>query len=186
MEEMTKDDAKEDEVCGIPFLDMKLIQKTDGAVESEWYTKPTDTGIIMNWYAIAPLRYKTNLVMGFVNRIWSSTTNYESFDRGCKRAKVVLIKNQYPKSWVEWQFGRAILKVYDRRSHPRDSLDRDGKRIVQKAENDTENRVKKLVFLQYRGIETERLAESLLDMGCVMKPIFYLKEDENYDTFIET
>ena len=60
------------------------------------------------------------------------------------------------------------MKVFDRR----DSLDRDGKRIVQKAENDTENRVKKLVFLQYRGIETERLAESLLDIGCVMKPIF--------------
>ena len=139
MEEMTKDDAKEDEVGRIPFLDMELIQKTDGAVESEWYTKPTDTGIIMNWYAIAPLRYKTNLVMGFVNRIWSATTNYESFDRGCKKAKVVLIRNQYPKSWVDWQFGRAILKVYDRRSHPRDSLDRDGKRIVQKAENDTEN-----------------------------------------------
>ena len=97
VDEMKKDDAKEDEVGRIPFLDMELIKKTDGTVESEWYTKPTDTGTIMNWYAIAPLRYKTNLVMGFVNRIWSATTNYESFDRGCDKTKVILIKNQYPK-----------------------------------------------------------------------------------------
>ena len=176
VDEMKKDDAKEDEVGRIPFLDMELIKKTDGTVESEWYTKPTDTGTIMNWYAIAPLRYKTNLVMGFVNRIWSATTNYESFARGCERAKVVLIQNQYPKDWIEWQFGRAIEKVYLKRSHPRDSLDSVGKIIVPKAENDTENWVKKLVFLQYRGIETERLAESLLDIGCVMKPIFTLRK----------
>ena len=117
VEEMQKDDAKEDEVGRIPFLDMELIKKTDGTVESEWYTKPTDTGTIMNWYAIAPLRYKTNLVMGFVNRIWSVTTNYESFARGCERAKVVLIQNQYPKDWIEWQVGRAIEKVYLKRSH---------------------------------------------------------------------
>ena len=54
-----------------------------------------------------------------------------------------------------------------------------------KAENDTENRVKKLVFLQYRGIETERLAESLLDIGCVMKPIFTLRIDEDHDSYAE-
>ena len=47
VEEMKKDDAKEDEVGRIPFLDMELIQKTDGTVESEWYTKPTDTGTIL-------------------------------------------------------------------------------------------------------------------------------------------
>ena len=82
IEEIRKDNENEDEVGRIHFLDMELIQKTDGSLESEWYTKPTDTGIIMNWYAIAPLRYKTNLVMGFVNRIWSATTNYEAFIRG--------------------------------------------------------------------------------------------------------
>lgn len=43
-------------------------------------------------------------------------------------------------------------------------------------ENDTENRVKNLVFLQCRGIENERLSESLLDIGCVMKPIVTLRK----------
>ena len=44
------------------------------------------------------------------------------------------------------------------------------------AENDTEARVKKLIFLQYRGIETERLAEKLVDIGCVMRPVFALRK----------
>lgn len=92
---MTKVDAKEVEVGRIPFLDKELIQKTDGAVESGWLSKPTYTGTIMKWYATAPLWYKTNLVMDFVNSIWSATTNYGSFVRACEKAKNVLTKNYY-------------------------------------------------------------------------------------------
>ena len=130
----------------------------------------------MNWYAIAPLRYKKNLVSGFVNRIWSATTSYDAFVRGCEKAKIILSNNQYPKNWVEWQVGKAIDKVYHKRSHPTDGLDKEGKKLVPMAENDTEARVKKLIFLQYRGIETERLAEKLIDIGCIIKPVFTLRK----------
>ena len=41
----------------IPFLDMLLI-RTDSKVESTWYCKPTDTGLIMNFHALAPKHYK--------------------------------------------------------------------------------------------------------------------------------
>ena len=36
--------------------------------------------------------------------------------------------------------------------------------------------MEKLIFLRYRGIETERLAERLLDIGCAIKPIFTLRK----------
>ena len=81
----------------------------------------------MNWYSIAPLRYKKNIVSGFVNRIWSATTSYEAFNRGCEQAKTILTNNQYPKSWVDWQFGKAILKVHHKRSNPIDGFDKEGK-----------------------------------------------------------
>ena len=87
---------------------MEIIQKRDGSLESEWFRKPTDTGIIMNWYSIAPLRYKKNIVSGFVNRIWSATTSYDAFVRGCEKAKIILTNNQYPQNWVECQVSRAI------------------------------------------------------------------------------
>ena len=130
----------------------------------------------MNWYSIAPLRYKKNIVSGFVNSIWSATTSYEAFDRGCEKAKTILTNNQYPKSWVDWQVGKAILKVHHKRSNPIDGFDKEGKKLVPIAENDTEARMKKLIFLQYRGIETERLAEKLIDIGCIIKPVFTLRK----------
>ena len=42
--------------------------------------------------------------------------------------------------------------------------------------NDTEARVKKIIFLKYRGIETERLAEKLIYIGRMIKPVFTLRK----------
>ena len=41
----------------IPFLDMK-IYNNNGTLCSTWYTKPTDTGLIMNFHSLAPKKYK--------------------------------------------------------------------------------------------------------------------------------
>ena len=114
------------------FVDMEIIQKWNGSLESEWFRKPPDTGIIINWYAIALLRYKKDLVSGFVNRILSATTSYDAFVRGCKKAKSILTNNQYPKNWDEWQVGRIIDKVYHKRSHPIDGLNKEGKNWFQR------------------------------------------------------
>ena len=40
----------------IPFLDMKIINE-NGHLSSTWYTKPTDTGLIMNFHSLAPRRF---------------------------------------------------------------------------------------------------------------------------------
>ena len=55
-------------------------------------------------------------------------------------------------------------------------INKNGKKLTPKQENDTESRMKKVIFLQYRGIETERLAESLLDIGCLIEPVFTLRK----------
>ena len=48
----------EREVDGkLPFLDMMIIN-TNGRLSSTWYNKPTDTGLIMNFHALAPKKYK--------------------------------------------------------------------------------------------------------------------------------
>ena len=45
----------------LPFLDMKL--KHEGIhLSSTWYSKPTDTGLILNYHALAPKRYKRSVV----------------------------------------------------------------------------------------------------------------------------
>ena len=46
----------------IPFLDMRITRSGD-TLQSTWYTKPTDTGLTMNYHALAPTRYKKSVVI---------------------------------------------------------------------------------------------------------------------------
>lgn len=43
--------------CSLPFLHMKIIRKNN-SLSSVWYTKPTGTGLMMNFHELAPIRYK--------------------------------------------------------------------------------------------------------------------------------
>ena len=49
---------KEETENSITFLDMRIIRESDGSLHSKWFTKETDTGLIMNYHALAPIRYK--------------------------------------------------------------------------------------------------------------------------------
>lgn len=42
--------------------------KTD-QLSSTWYNKPTDTGLILNYHALAPRRFKQSVVSGFLHPI---------------------------------------------------------------------------------------------------------------------
>ena len=46
----------------IPFLDMNIKHNEDGTLASTWYCKPSDTGLIMNFHALTPMRYKRAVV----------------------------------------------------------------------------------------------------------------------------
>ena len=51
----------------IPFLDMLISVDEKGKLSSTWYNKPTDTGLVLNYHALAPRRYKRSVVSGFVH-----------------------------------------------------------------------------------------------------------------------
>ena len=50
----------------LPFLDMKII-RSECKSSSTWYSKPTDTGLTMNYHALAPIRYKRAVVSNLVH-----------------------------------------------------------------------------------------------------------------------
>ena len=52
----------------IAFLDM-MICRSEGEVTSTWHTKPTDTGLTINYHALAPQKYKRSAICGLVHRI---------------------------------------------------------------------------------------------------------------------
>ena len=84
----------------LPFLDM-IISNDNGILSSSWYRKPTDTGLTLNFHALAPLKYKRSVVIGFIHRIYRACSSWAGFHDGITEAVEILKKNQYPLTFIE-------------------------------------------------------------------------------------
>ena len=104
--EFTHEEENENENY-IAFLDMK-ITRSNGTLNSTWYTKPTDTGLTMNFHAVAPLKYKISVVSGFVHRIFRACSSWKNFHTSLTKAITILQNNQYPLSFIEPIIKRTI------------------------------------------------------------------------------
>ena len=82
------------------FLDMKLIH-INNSLSSTWYTKSTDTGLLMNYHALAPMKYKKSVIIGMIHRIFRACSTYKHFHESLQKARDILLKNQYPESVID-------------------------------------------------------------------------------------
>ena len=64
-----------------------IVRQSGRTISTEWYSKPTDTGLTLGFHACAPKKYKRNIVQGTVHRIDHSTSTWEAFDKGLRKAK---------------------------------------------------------------------------------------------------
>ena len=60
-----------DETCGLSFLNMR-VNHVRNKTETSWYTKKTDTGVVLNYKCESPTIYKSGIVSGFVHRIFNT------------------------------------------------------------------------------------------------------------------
>ena len=86
----------------IPFFDMKIIHK-DNKLSSTWYTKPTDTGLTMNFHAVAPVQYKKSVVTGFIHRIYNACSLWKHFHDSVQKrktfSKTINIRRIFMNHW---------------------------------------------------------------------------------------
>ena len=132
----------------IPFLDMRIIH-SNGQLSSTWYNKPTDTGLIMNYHALAPKKYKRSVVSGFVYRIYRACSSWQYFHDSMERAKRVLERNQYPPAFYD-----PIIK------ETLNTILQSSKRL-QTEQPPAETTRKYPLIIQYRGKSTEEYARAL-------------------------
>ena len=148
----------------IPFLDMKILN-TKGKLSSTWYTKPSDTGLMMNYHALAPKRYKRSVVSGCVHRIYRSCSSWKHFHNSIEKAKAMLIKNQYPPSFFEPIINQTLTKILqpNPEMNNEDADDDSSKDVESDTNNDVTVRDKDAfkLFVQYRGKATEHFARAL-------------------------
>ena len=148
----------------IPFLDMKIHHNQDGSLSSTWYSKKTDTGLIMNYHALAPDKYKRSVVSGMVHRIVRACSSWKFIHESLEKAKKILQNNQYPP----WFYDPVI----------KDCLHS----IIAGKENDNENgepEEKKegiMIMIQYRGKPTDKFEKSLKSINAPCKIVKTLRK----------
>ena len=149
---------RENQGC-IPFLDMMICNR-EGKLSSTWYCKPTDTGLIMNYHALAPNRYKRSVVSGFVHRIHRCCSNWDNFHQSLERAKKILEKNQYPPAFYDPIIMQTLDKIMELNSTSQ-SKESAELREETKTEDPESPIQKRMLFIQYRGKCTEDYARAL-------------------------
>jgi len=135
----------------LPFLDLCIVHTND-QLYTTWYTKPTDTGLIMNFHAVAPRRYKRAVVQGFIHRIPRACSTWEAFHDSISRAKQVLERNQYPPEFYDPIIHQTIGKILT----PQQPVQNPATKAAE-----TPSPSSYFLLLQYRGRETDNLVRQL-------------------------
>ena len=155
----------------IPFLDMRITRSGD-TLQSTWYTKPTDTGLTMNYHALAPTRYKKSVVIGFIHRIFYACSSWKTFHESLVKAKSILQRNQYPESFYEPIIKKTLTKIIENRR-----VNQSENEVVED-ESDEED-IRKIVFVGYRGKVSDDFEKCLQRINAPVKMIFTINKLRN-------
>ena len=129
----------------LPSLDMMLIHKGN-QICSTWYTKKTDTGLVLNYHSLAPSKYKRAIIIGMIHRIYRACSDWSYISESLEKAKLILRNNQYPECFTEEIIAKTLSK------------------IINKAEMEPEQTEKEddiLFFINYRGKVTEEYSKEI-------------------------
>ena len=83
----------------LSFLDM-CIEHNNNSLSSTWYCKPTDTGLLLNFHALTPKRFKRSVVQGFVFRIWRACSSEKSLHESLTKAKEISNETNSPMVFI--------------------------------------------------------------------------------------
>lgn len=140
---------------------MKIL-RSGNSLTSTWYSKATDTGLTMNFHALAPTKYKKSVVSGMVHRIYHACSTWQNFHDSLTKAKSILENNQYPPSFYDPIIERTLNKIRE----PKVTLE-------EEVEEDTKT---KLIFLQYRGKVTENFERMLKRINAPCKIVTTIRK----------
>ena len=79
----------------LPFLDVE-IQLKDDHVETWIYRKSTHTGVVLNFEAIAPVKWKRGLILCLLHRAYNTCSSAELFHNEISNLRTMFLNNGYP------------------------------------------------------------------------------------------
>ena len=84
----------------LAFLDV-LIKLKDEIVTTEIYRKPTFTGLLLNYGAMCPIKWKNSLVNGMLHRAYTVSSDWNLFHIECSKIMNILKRNSYPINMIQ-------------------------------------------------------------------------------------
>ncbi|XP_057335116.1 uncharacterized protein LOC130673917 [Microplitis mediator] len=82
------------------FLDVMVVRSMDGCLRTNWYTKPTSSGRLLNFMSNHPISQKISVALGLLHR--AINLSHDSFhEENIKRVKQILKNNNYPPEFID-------------------------------------------------------------------------------------
>ena len=102
----------------LPFLDTSIsIPSTeDGMFTSQVYRKPTFTGLLLNFAALCPLKWKFGLIYCLLHRAYNISSNWSVFTKEVSFLEKIFVNNAYPSQFFATCVNRFLTKKFDPQS----------------------------------------------------------------------
>ena len=91
----------------IPFLDTTICIAPDGSIVSEFYTKPTHSGVLLHYTSAHPHSTKEAIATSEIRRATAVANTQKGVERGIKKVTSRLEGNGYPMDVLQRAHRRA-------------------------------------------------------------------------------
>ena len=168
--------------CKLPFLDMKICNNNGLIGTGNQLTRA------LNFHALAPLKYKRSVVIGFIHRIYRACSSWSHFHDSVVEAKEILQNNQYPLNFIESIINLTLKSIIysskdeidssddSENSENSESIDNNISLDSNACYNHFEEKDKFKFFINYRGKLTEKLAVSFKNLNAPCRLIMTLEK----------
>lgn len=98
----------EENAC-IPFLDV-CIHREKNSLLFDWYSKPTSSGRLINYYSSQPNKYKINTAKNLIHKIL--TLSHQRFhDANIDKIRKILKSNNYPDYLIRELIQQKVMEI---------------------------------------------------------------------------
>ena len=157
---------KPDKNGNLAFLEMNINVNSWKEINCEWYKKPNDTGVVLNFRSCAPIQHKKNIVEGTVHRVFKSTSTWQNFWQNSEGKWEHLAKTS-----IHWRLDFRIINDALQKTMSEPQLKIVDEKVQQRGQKPSAEDVKLLFFLQYRG-NISLQSKQKLEQTCEMTNIF--------------
>ena len=148
----------EEETNGrLPFLDITVSKLQSGSFHTTTYRKPTNTGLLTNFFSFCSYTYKTGLIKTLVDRAYKINSDPCSRETDLKIISSVLQKNEFPVK---------ILKKVMTASAPNETEDTAGVNVQNQPDQVVQKRYFKLPYVGEFSSRASKVLSNLVINYC--------------------